>query len=243
MNIIDIGIIVFILFGAIIGFKRGFTKELVKCLGFILVVVLAFIFKNKLSILFYENLPFFSIGILKGASIINIIVYEFLAFAFLLIVLSLLLKVLLMATTIFEKILNATIILGIPSKIAGAIVGIIEYSMFIFIVLYIVSFPIFSVQKYVKKSEIATKLLNDTPLLSKFADKTLDVFNEFVQIKDNYENDGIPANEFNRETIEIFLKYKVVTVESLEKLIEKDKIKKVDYIDELLDKYRGEQND
>ena len=44
MNIIDIGIIILLAFGAIIGFKRGFTTELVKALSFVLVVVLAFIF-------------------------------------------------------------------------------------------------------------------------------------------------------------------------------------------------------
>ena len=32
MNVIDIGIIIIILFGAVLGFKRGFTKELVKAL-------------------------------------------------------------------------------------------------------------------------------------------------------------------------------------------------------------------
>ena len=43
MNIIDIGIILFILSGAIIGLKRGFTKQLVSSIGCILIVILSFI--------------------------------------------------------------------------------------------------------------------------------------------------------------------------------------------------------
>ena len=39
MNIIDIGIILFILSGAIIGLKRGFTKQLVSSIGFNLIVI------------------------------------------------------------------------------------------------------------------------------------------------------------------------------------------------------------
>lgn len=45
MNVIDIGIVIILLFGALIGFKRGFTNELVRTLGFILVIILAFLLK------------------------------------------------------------------------------------------------------------------------------------------------------------------------------------------------------
>ena len=74
MSVIDIGIIIFILFGFILGFKRGFTTEIVKALGGVLVVVLAFILKNPLSIFLYEHLPFFNFGFLKGAAILNIFI-------------------------------------------------------------------------------------------------------------------------------------------------------------------------
>ena len=45
MGIIDLVIIIFILFGAVIGLKQGFTKSLVSLCGFIVVTVLAFILK------------------------------------------------------------------------------------------------------------------------------------------------------------------------------------------------------
>ena len=94
MNILDIGIVIFILFGAVLGFKRGLTNELVKTVGFIVVVILAYFLKNPLSVLMYEHLPFFEFGILKNVEILNILIYEALAFIICVIVLSIVLKIL-----------------------------------------------------------------------------------------------------------------------------------------------------
>ena len=71
MSILDIIIIIFILLGALVGFKRGFTRELVEAVGFFAVVILAYLLKNPLSVFFYEHLPFFKLGILKGVEILN----------------------------------------------------------------------------------------------------------------------------------------------------------------------------
>ena len=141
MNIIDIGIILFILSGAIIGLKRGFTKQLVSSIGFILIVILSFILKNPVSIFFYEHLPFFKFsGIIKGVTVLNIALYEIFAFFIVFSILTIVYKFLLLATSIFEKVLKATIILGIPSKILGAILGFIQYFILAFIILYVLNF-------------------------------------------------------------------------------------------------------
>lgn len=222
VNIIDIGIIVLILCGAILGFSRGFTKEVVSCVGFLLVVVLAFILKNPISTFLYENLPFFSFwGVFKGVTVLNIALYEIIAFLICFIILEVALKILLLATTLFEAILNATIILGIPSKILGAIVGVFQYYVVAFIALYVLSLPIFSVP--LQDSKLGTRILNETPVLSGVADKMLSVVDEFADLKEKYKSDT-NAREFNSETLKLFLKYDVVTVESVEKLISNKKL-------------------
>ena len=48
MFLVDIVILLFLGFGFVIGFKRGFTRELVSLVGIILITVLAFIIKNHL---------------------------------------------------------------------------------------------------------------------------------------------------------------------------------------------------
>ena len=142
MNYIDILIIIFIAFGALLGFKRGFTRELLSLIGIFVVLILSFILKNPVSVFLYNNLPFFTFGgIFKDITVLNILVYEVLAFFIVFFVLSILLKILFMVTKIFEKILNLTIILGIFSKILGALVGIIKHVIYVFIILFILKLP------------------------------------------------------------------------------------------------------
>lgn len=238
MNIIDVVIILFILSGAVIGLKRGFTKQLVSSLGFLIIVVLSFMLKNPISVFFYEQLPFFKFsGIIKGVTVLNIALYEMLAFFIVFSILTIIYKLLLFATSIFEKVLTFTIILGIPSKILGAILGLIESYIWVFIMIYILSFPTFNIEIF-NNSKLKDPILKETPLLSGFAKNTIDVIDEFSEIKSEYKSNS-DSKEFNRQTLELFLKYKVVTVDSIDFLIEKDKID-IQKDDPILNKYRNE---
>ena len=49
MNIVDICIILFVVFGAWLGFKQGFTKSVVNFLGIIVVIVFSYLLKNPVS--------------------------------------------------------------------------------------------------------------------------------------------------------------------------------------------------
>ena len=168
MNIVDILIIIFILIGGLLGFKRGAVKEFVSAIGFFVVVVLSFLLKNPLSVLFYQNLPFFKFGgIFKGVTALNIALYELIAFLVVALVLTLLWKLVGCASSIVQKIINMTFILGLPSKIIGFIIGVVEYYVLAFIIIYILTIPIFNV-KPVLESKGAQGILNETPVISKF---------------------------------------------------------------------------
>lgn len=240
MNIVDLIIIILILFGAVIGFKRGFTKSLVSAVGLIAIVIIAFLLKNPVSTVLYEHLPFFQFGgVIKGVTVLNIALYELLAFVIVLAVLGIVLKILMIATSIFERILTLTIILGIPSKILGAVIGALEWFILVFIGLYVLNMPVVNV-KEIDNSTLAPKILNNTPILSGVIKDTNDVINEFASIKDRYTDKNVDTNEFNKETLDLFLKYNVVSVDSVDKLIKDNKLK-IDGIDEILVKYRKEE--
>ena len=240
MNIVDLIIIILILFGAVIGFKRGFTKSLVSAVGLIAIVIIAFLLKNPVSTVLYEHLPFFQFGgVIKGVTVLNIALYELLAFIIVLAILGIVLKILMIATSIFERILTLTIILGIPSKILGAIIGALEWFILVFIGLYVLNMPVVNV-KEINNSTLAPKILNNTPILSGVIKDTNDVINEFASIKDRYTDKNVDTNEFNKETLDLFLKYNVVSVDSIDKLIKDNKLK-IDGIDEVLVKYRKEE--
>jgi uncharacterized membrane protein required for colicin V production len=237
MSIVDAIIILIILSSAFLGFKRGFTKELVCFLGFFAIIILAFILKNPLSTILYEYLPFFKFsGLFKGATSLNIILYEVISFFIVVSILLIIFKVIMFATTIFEKLLKATILLGLPSKILGLIVGIIEGITWSFIILYILSLPLFNID-VVNKSKIKDLILNNTPILSVMTQDTIKASKEFNELKEEYKKDNnMKSEEFDLKTINILLKYKIVSIDSINTLIKKDKIN-IKNIETILDKY------
>ena len=239
MNIIDIGVIIFVLFGAVLGFKRGFTKELVKTIGFIVIVILAYLLKNPLSVFFYEHLPFLKIGILKGAEVLNILIYEILAFLVVFTILSIILKFVLMASSLFEKILNATIILGIPSKLLGAVIGILHHYIIAFVILYVLTLACFN-NELVSTSKLRVIIVDNTPILSNLIDDSINVVEEFKKLKQKYDDKTISESRFNYDALELFLKYNLVKSSSVSKLIENGKITAFDNYNELLNKYKGD---
>ena len=239
MNIIDILIVFFILIGGVVGFKRGFTSSLVNFIGVILVVIIAYFLKNPISEFLMSFCPFFNFGgIIKGVTVLNIAVYEIIAFILVFSILMIALKALLMATGILEMILNFTIVLGIPSKILGAIVGLIENYIIAFFVLYILSMPNFLEVDFIKNSTYREPILKNTPVLSRVAESTLEVLDEFKGLTDKY-NESENSNQFNLETLDLFLKYKVVTVDVVQKLDDSGKIK-IEGIETVLNKYKEE---
>lgn len=235
MNYLDLGIILLLGFGAVLGFKRGFTNQLVRTVGFILTIVLAFQFKGVVSEFLYMNFPFFKFGgLFKGVSVLNILVYEVIAFFIVLSVLGIGLRLLLLATSLFESILNATIILGIPSKIMGAIVGVIQSFIIIFVILFFLSLPFFT-QNPIEESEYASKILKNIPVLSEASKKTVSVADEVYLLRNKYTESE--NNEFNLASLNILLKYKLVSVENIDNLVDKDKLQ-IDNIESVVKNYR-----
>ena len=224
MSIVDIIILIFLVLGALIGFKRGFTRQLVSLVGIFVILILSFLFKNPVSVFLYKNLPFFNFGgIFKDITVLNILVYEVIAFFVVFFALTLIFKILLGITKIFEKLLNATIILGIPSKILGALLGVVQNYIYAFIIIYILSLPVFNIT-IVNHSNIANTILNKTPILNNICDETLDVFNEVVELKNEYKT-TTNVEVFNQKVINIMIDKNIITKENAQELIKREKIK------------------
>lgn len=234
MQIVDIIIILMIILGAVVGFKQGFIKKTTSFLGTFLVIVIAYKLKNPISILMYENLPFFNLGgIIKGISVINILVYELLAFLVVACALMFILKIIIGLTGIVEKLLKMTIFLSIPSKILGIFVGALEHYVYIFLALVFLNLPLFNIT-IVKESSYANKILNNTPILSDMVGKTVDVYTEVYNIM--HDKNNMSNVEINEKVLDMFLDKKVITVDSAQKLIDMNKIQIEN--ENILDKYR-----
>lgn len=231
MNLLDVIILLTLGLGAVTGFIRGFFKQTVMFVGTILIVVLSFILKNPLSMILYENLPFFRFG---GLTSLNILLYEVLAFFICLGVLSLTLSIIIKISGIIEKLLKLTIILALPSKILGMIVGIIQSIVILYAILFVLSIPVFNVP-FLKESKYANIILTKTPVMSNIANDAINTFNEIKEFTTKEINIKEIDNT-NSKIVDIMLKNDVVTIESIKFLNEKEKIKLIN-IDDLINKY------
>ena len=91
------------------GFRRGLIKEVILLGGLVISVVISFMLRVPISTFFYKTLPFFSFGgLFKGVTIINILLYEVIAFLIVFSISYLVLRILLKISGIIEKILKAT---------------------------------------------------------------------------------------------------------------------------------------
>lgn len=222
MNVVDVIIIALLILGGVAGFKAGVIKKLTDFIGMFVVIILAFYLKNYISVIMYENLPFFNFfGLINGIDALNILLYEVIAFLVIFIALLFVLKVVLMLTGLVEKILKATVILSIPSKLLGIVVGVIEMYVYLFLILVIVSLPIFD-SSFLKYSKMNNFILNNTPVLSGVSGEIIDIYGDVYNIIDNRKN---KTNEqLNEEILKVLIDKKVVTKESAKKLVDKNKI-------------------
>lgn len=222
MSILDAVIIVFIIVGIMGGFRRGLIKEVVYLVGMLICMILAFSFKNVLSAVMYKYLPFFNFGgFFKGISAINILLYEVLSFLVIFSVLYLLLRLLLKISGLIEKLLKATIILGFFSKIGGAIVGFIESYILIFVFLFLASQPFLKIRGF-EDSRFANKILDNTPIMSKSVENTRGAIDEIYLVVKDYKESN--AKEYNKKTVNLLIKYEIISKDNADYLREKGKI-------------------
>lgn len=242
MSVLDMLIVVILIIGAYRGFKYGFVRSAVSLVGSLFIFVGAYYLKNPLSVLMYENLPFHTFGgIFKGITSLNIIVYEAISYIICLIILFFLLKLIIKLTGIIDKLLTATIILAIPSKLIGAVLKVVEYYIYTFVILFVLaSIPFFT--PYFKESKVARGIVGNTPVISKMTSNVYNSIMDIYEICLKYDKSG-DKTKGDAEAIDVLLKYDVVSTESVSKLKEQGKLK-IDNLDEILEKYeRNDNND
>lgn len=231
---IDIILVLILFAGAIVGFKRGVIKSAVTFIGAIVVIVLAFSLKNPISKLLYSFLPFFNFaGDFEGLTTLNIIIYEAIAFVLVYVILMAILQILIKITGVFEHILNFTIILGIPSKLLGAVFGFFEAYLFVFVALFLLN-QLPATNAFVSESAFASTITSSSPILSDITSSYYDAFEEILSIKDQNMAD---KEEYNRKCLDILLKYGILDINSAEDLLDRGKLV-IPNVDSILDKYR-----
>ncbi len=223
LTMVDSILILFLLLGAVLGFKKGAIKSLVALIGTIVVVVVAYYLKNPIAELLLDYCPFLKFGgAWTGLVTLNILLYEAIAYLLVFVLLSSILSLLIKVSGILETILKMTIILGIPSKIIGAVLGFLEALVFSFIVLFVL-LQINATSKMVSDSTLARSIIDKTPIIGHMVNDTYKAIQDINKLQDKYKNDS-NKDAYNAEILTIMLKYEVVTPEVTQKLINSEKL-------------------
>lgn len=220
MSIVDAIIILFLLLGALIGFKKGFIKTMVSLIGVILVIVLSFYFKTPIATFMYNYLPFWDFG---GLTVLNIFLYESIAFLLVFVILSSILGIIINITGVIEKLLNITIVLGAFSKVLGAIAGVLEMVVFIFISLFVLA-RINVTSEFVMESSWARTILARTPILANVAGPTYNALSEIYELQKEYA-DTADKEQYNVDALTSLIRYGVISKEQAKKLIDDGKLR------------------
>ena len=223
MNVVDIIILVLLFLGALEGLKKGAIRSLVTLIGTILLVVVSFYLKDPIASIFLKYLPFFNYsGSFEGLVTLNILVYEAIAYVLVFAILSTVVNLFIKVSGIIEKFLNATIILGIPSKIIGFFLGLIESIVFGFIILFVLlQFNV--TQDWVINSKVATTIINKTPFIGNMVNDTYEAIEEINELHEKYKGtDDMDA--YNGEILKIMLEKKVIKKDLALDLVESKKL-------------------
>lgn len=238
MNIIDVIIILLILLCGVVGMKKGFVRTTISLIGIVLVFIFSFYLKNPIAEALSLHLPFFSFtGSFKGATILNVIIYQIIAFIIIFTLLMILYCFVVKISRILEKILDLTFILAIPSKIGGFIVGILEGAFISLIMVVVLSLPILNFD-LIRDSNVRKYLYNASPIVGNVTNNMNSAIDEIMDLKDKFKEDE-DKEEFNLSCLDILLKNKVITVSYAENIRDSYKLK-IDKVkvQTVIDKYK-----
>ncbi len=237
MTAVDIIIIVILLIYIAKGFSNGVIKESVSFVGGLGVIVIAFLLKNPFSVFMYQHLPFFKFsGIMSGITVLNIIIYELIAFLFVASILLIIYQIIIRMTNILETILKITFVFALPSKILGALVGFIEGVVVVFLLLF-VSVQFEATRTYIDESKYGNPILANTPIMSSAISPIYDSLVEIYEVAEDYR-DSTDRDAANLECLDVLLKYKVLDADNADVLVANGKLK-MPGIEGVIDKYRA----
>lgn len=238
MNIIDIVIVLILIMFGIVGFKKGAIKEAVSLVGIILVFIIAWSVKGYVGNFLCKYLPFINFtGNLEGVVTLNILLYQLIGFFVAYSVLFSIYTIILKLSGIFQKLVNMTIILLLPSKLIGFVIAFVEGYIITFVVLLTLMIPLKNSTIFTE-SKLANKIIYETPVISNSTSSISNSINEIYDLGDKLSNKEISTNDANIKTLDIMLKYKVVSPKTVEQLVVLDKLKNVNGTDEVIAKYK-----
>lgn len=226
MNILDICIIILVLAGGFLGYKKGAIKGLIQTVGLIAIAIVAYQFKGMLGDLLVRFMPFFNLGG-QGIYALNVLMYHGIAFIVIFILLYCLLNILLNLSGFVDFLIKQSVIYEEASKISGIVIGAIESIVFIFVLLVGI-LHIGPLQHNVTESAIARKIVYGTPIINVvFAQSTVGARNIYLHNKEYVVPENVTEQELrdiqleaNLSVIRELIGYQISSANAIQKAID-----------------------
>lgn len=223
MNWIDIVILAIVAIFTLSGIKRGFIKTAVSIVGMCAILIVSYKLKHVVAGVLMSKLPFFNFpGLFNGITAMNILVYEIISFIVIFIILYCFLNILISLSGIIEKLLKITVILAIPSKIMGGMLGFLEGIIVAFLFVFaLLHFPLTT--EMISKNKLAVITLERTPIIGSMALPTSlameDISKILIEAKNSEDKD-----DANFKVLHSLIYYQIIKSEDAQKLIDDHKI-------------------
>lgn len=167
---VSIIILCILLFGFLMGLKRGFILQLVHLLGFIIAFIVAVVYYKKLATHLVSWIPYPELGgdqvwamFLNSMPLENAF-YNAIAFAIIFFVAKIILQII---ASMLDFVARLPILRHL-NKLLGSILGFVEVYFITFITLFILALvPMEGIQLRLADSFVATQIVEHTPFLSK----------------------------------------------------------------------------
>ena len=134
------------------------------------------------------------------------------------------LNIIMAITGFIDTLLKFTVIWIIPSKIGGAILGLLESWVYLFLVVFILAQ--FSVTNaYVQDSKVGNFILNHTPIvgtyLSGASNASQEIYDKIIEFR---EDESKTTEDLNLYILQVGINYGLISKEKATELIETGKI-------------------
>lgn len=166
---LDLLILIILASGLIVGLKRGLIVQLMHLFGFIIALIVAYIYYKELAQLFVLWVPYPGFAenatSLLGLDSIDVDAsfYRALAFALIFFATKFVLQI---VASIFDFIAYLPVLKTL-NRFLGAILGFIEFYILLFIALYLLALiPVETVQGMLERSIFAGLIIEHTPIIT-----------------------------------------------------------------------------
>lgn len=233
MNIFDIAIILLIMASGFVGIERGVIKEGVMLVGTLLIYVVAFLLKGPIGLLLCKLLPFFDFN---GLVTLNILIYQLLGFFIVALILFSIYNIVLKCTGVLQKLVDLTVILTIPSKILGFIVGLIEGYVVIFLILLVLSVPLREV-KFFTDSKGVDIIMNHSPILTSSFDGVVSTLGDIENITHRVVSGDTNVSQINVDIVKDLMDCDIISKEDTLDIIATGKLSEVVGLEDFVNDY------